>query len=247
MNTVAEPVLYLTRIRHARKEPVRHEFEYRGYSWYFDVEHPPRLPLPLRPLAYFRARDHLHGPGADLRARLDDLLAQHDVDCVGGRITTLMNARMLGYVFDPLTLFWCHDDRDRLRCVIAEVHNTYGDRHSYVLFPDDLGRVTADKRLYVSPFNAVDGHYVLRVPEPDDALAIRIVLLRDHTAPFTASVSGHRVPVTARTVLRAQLRTPFSPWLIAARIRRHGLALWARGLPISPRPSVAHSPRRTAL
>lgn len=258
MSTVREPALYLTRIRHARHGPIRHEFEYRCYSWYFDVERPPVIPLPLRPLATFHAADHLapagtehgaatpvRGLGGDLRARVDDFLAQHGVDCAGGRITALMNARSFGYVFDPLTVFWCHDPDGTLRCVIAEVHNTYGERHAYLVRTDDLGRATVDKRLYVSPFNDVDGHYLLRLPEPEENLDLRITLRRADHAPFTASMSGHRVPVTARTVLRAQLRAPFAPWLIAARIRRHGIALWARGLPISPRP-LADSSRRTA-
>ncbi|MCU1647369.1 MAG: hypothetical protein JWN03_7644 [Nocardia sp.] len=264
MNTAREPALYLTRMRHVRKEPVHHEFEYRSYSWFFDIDNPPVLPLPLRPFASFRAADHLEptrgeidahgytgavrqfGRSDDLRARLDYYLARHGVDCTGGRITALMNARMFGYVFDPLTVFWCHDAGGELRCVIAEVHSTYGERHAYLVRPDDLGRASVDKRFYVSPFNDVDGRYLLRLPEPDEGLALRITLLRDRQAPFTATMSGHRVPVTPRTVLRAQWRAPFAPWLIAARIRKHGIALWARGLPIAPRP-LAESSRRTAL
>lgn len=264
MSTAREPALYLTRIRHVRKDPVQHEFEYRGYSWFFDVENPPVLPIPLRPFASFHAADHLaptrgeidahgdtgaarhNGKRDDLRGRLDDFLARHDVDCADGRITALMNARMFGYVFDPLTVFWCHDAGGELRCVIAEVHNTYGERHAYLVRPDDLGRAGVDKRFYVSPFNDVDGRYLLRLPEPGDELALRITLLRDRRAPFTASVSGHRVPVTPRTVLRAQWRALLAPWLIATRIRRHGISLWARGLPITPRP-LTESSRRTAL
>ncbi|MFF2550717.1 DUF1365 domain-containing protein [Nocardia sp. NPDC058058] len=260
MNEVREPALYLTRIRHARVEPVRHGFEYRGYSWFFDIERPPVLPMALRPFSYFRAADHLAPPRSnivaaqgspdpghdDLRARVDAFLSEHDIDCAGGRVTALMNARALGYVFDPLTVFWCHAPDGALRCVIAEVHNTYGERHAYLLRPDELGRADTDKRFYVSPFNEVDGRYQLRLPEPEDALALRIALLREGRPPFTASVSGHRVPVTARTVLRAHLRAPLSPLLISARIRKHGVALWARGLPIAPRP-LAESSRRTAL
>lgn len=257
VNDISEPALYLTRIRHARVEPVRHSFEYRGYSWYFDIERPPVLPIALRPFSYFRAADHLAPPRSttdavqgsprrdDLRARVDDFLAEHGIDCTGGRVTALMNARALGYVFDPLTVFWCHAADGSLRCVIAEVHNTYGERHAYLVRPDELGRANTDKRFYVSPFNEVDGRYQLRLPEPEDALALRIALLRADRPPFTASVSGHRVPVTARTVVRAHLRTPLAPLLISARIRKHGVALWARGLPIAPRP-LAESSRRTA-
>ncbi|MEV0247100.1 DUF1365 domain-containing protein [Nocardia sp. NPDC050712] len=245
MTAPIAPALYFTRIHHARKEPVRHEFEYPGYSWYFDIDSPPRLPWPLRPLGSFRAADHLAGPGADLRSRVDRMLDTHGVDDADGPVTALMSARVLGYVFDPLTVFWCHDRDGRLRCVLAEVHNTYGERHTYVLRTDDRGRAETGKRFYVSPFNAVEGRYALRLPEPAAALGLRIVLLRDGQPPFLASMTGHRVPLTARTLLRAQLRAPLSPQLTALRIRRHGIALWAKGVPVDPRPCAASS-RRTA-
>ncbi|MBF6210054.1 DUF1365 domain-containing protein [Nocardia puris] len=254
---MTEPALYFTRIHHARRAPVRHEFDYRGYSWYFDLAHPPKVPLLLRPLASFRAEDHLfppsgrsrrqHGGGRpdDLRARVDAVLAAHGIHDAGGPVTALMNARVFGYVFDPLTVFWCHDRRGDLRCVVAEVHNTYGQRHAYVVQPDKRGRAEIDKAFHVSPFHRVEGRYRLRLPEPADALDLRITLLRDAQPPFHAALTGHRLPVTARTVLRANLRAPLSPLLTSARIRRHGIALWARGLPITPRPR-AESPLRTA-
>ncbi|MFE6860911.1 DUF1365 domain-containing protein [Nocardia sp. NPDC057668] len=272
MNEVRAPALYFTRIRHTRVAPVRHAFEYRGYSWYFDLDNPPAIARPLRPFASFRAADHLapvprrpagagtephdsaaetgpHDagaePGSEMRARVDDFLARNGIDCRGGRITALMNARSLGYVFDPLTVFWCHDAAGELRCVIAEVHNTYGERHPYLVHTDERGCATVGKEFYVSPFNAVEGCYTLRLPEPGRDLDLGITLLRDGEPPFAATMTGHRVPVTTRAVLRAQWRTPFAPWLIAARIRRHGIALWARGLPIVPRPR-AESSRRTA-
>ncbi|MGX1806227.1 DUF1365 domain-containing protein [Nocardia sp. NPDC055321] len=257
MNEAGAPALYFTRIRHTRVAPVRHAFEYRGYSWYFDLDNPPTVALPLRPFVSFQAADHLapvstgsepsarRDTGDNLRARVDDFLARNGIDCGGGRVTALMNARTLGYVFDPLTVFWCHDAAGDLRCVIAEVHNTYGERHSYLVRTDERGRATVGKEFYVSPFNAVEGSYTLRLPEPGRDLDLGITLLRDGEPPFAATMSGHRVPVTTRAVLRAQWRTPFAPWLIAARIRRHGIALWARGLPIVPRPR-AESPLRTA-
>ncbi len=240
MTSAIPPALYITRIRHGRLAPVRHSFEYRSYSWYFDIEAPPRPLLPPRSRAYFRATDHLAGPGETLRARVDAVLADHDLDCAGGRITALMNARSLGYVFDPLTLFWCHGPDRRLRCVLAEVHNTHGARHTYVLRPDEHGRADVAKQFPVSPFNRVEGTYRLNIPEPAGRLAVRIMLQRNAQPPFVASVTGHRVPVTAQLILRARLRAPLSPLLTAARIRRQGIALWARGVPVVPRPR-AHS------
>ncbi|MDJ0429145.1 DUF1365 family protein, partial [Rhodococcus fascians] len=70
-----------------------------------------------------------------------------------GTVTALLNARVLGYVFNPLSVYWCHDVDGSLRCVIAEVHNTYGQRHSYLIRPDGSDRAEVDKQFYVSPFN----------------------------------------------------------------------------------------------
>ena len=96
----------------------------------------------------------------------------------------------LGYVFNPLSLFWCHDPSGALVCVIAEVHNTYGQRHRYLLRPDDAGRADTEKQFYVSPFYPVDGSYRMSLPEPGDALALTITLHRPGATPFVASVRG---------------------------------------------------------
>lgn len=231
--------LYLTHISHVRRAPVHHSFEYRGYSWFFDIDAPPRLPWALRALGSLRASDHLDGaPEDSLRTRVQALLSRHDITCEG-RITALMSPRTLGYVFDPLSLFWCHHRDGSLQCVIAEVHNTYGQRHAYVVEPDEHGGAEIAKSFYVSPFNNVEGRYRMRVTEPAQHLSIHITLHREGQPPFHAGVVGTRTALTPLTVLAAQLRVPLASWLTMARIRRHGIALWARRLPIVPRPKAA--------
>ncbi|KAA0021729.1 DUF1365 domain-containing protein [Antrihabitans cavernicola] len=232
------PALYATRIRHVRTEPVANSFEYRSYSWLIDIDDLPRLPALLRPFARFQARDHFDGPAPDLRGRVDGFLDGHGVDLDGGRVIALLSARVLGYVFNPLSLYWCYDSAGALQCVIAEVHNTYGQRHSYLVHTDARGRATTDKKFYVSPFNEVDGRYAMSFPEPGESLTATIVLHREGHAPFTASMRGQRSPATNANVLRAQLRMPLAPLMVSARIRRQAIALWARGLPIMPRPKT---------
>lgn len=238
------PSVYATTIRHTRTTPVRNTFEYTSNSWYIDLDDMPELPRWLRPFAGFRAEDHLAAPSAGihdtLRARTDAFLASHGVDLRGGRITALLNARVLGYVFDPLSLYWCHDRDGGLRCVIAEVHNTYGERHTYLLETDDSGHAHTDKEFYVSPFNDVSGRYEMKLPEPDETLACAVTLHREGHAPFSATVRGTRSDVTTRTVLWTQLRTPLAPLTVSARIRIQGIALWARGLSVVPRPQARH-------
>lgn len=233
------PAIYETTIRHSRVEPLRNTFEYRSNSWYIDLDDVPVLSRPLRPFASFRAQDHLSpvpaGTPDTLRRRLDHFLASRGVELDGGKITALLNARVLGYVFDPLSLYWCHDRAGHLRCVVAEVHNTYGERHSYFVELDDAGRARTDKQFYVSPFNDVNGHYEMTLPEPDKTLEASVILRRDGQAAFAAAVRGRRRRVTTATILSTQLRTPLAPLLVSARIRVQGIKLWARGLPVVPR------------
>ncbi|MGW0178872.1 DUF1365 domain-containing protein [Nocardia sp. NPDC003345] len=229
--------LVYTTIDHVRHTPVRHRFRYRSYSWLVDLDDMPRLPRWLRPLAGLHAADHLGDPGGSLRGNIGDFAAAHGIDLTGGRVTMLTNARVLGYVFNPLTVYWCRDRRDIPVCVVAEVHNTYGRRYSYLLRTDSRGHATATKQFYVSPFNDVSGEYRMLLPEPGTDLHLSIVLRRDRPV-LTASVSGRCRPATTGAILRAALVMPLAPLAVAARIRIQGVRLWLRGLPVVTRPPV---------
>ena len=235
------PALVRTRIAHSRSGPVPHSFTYRSVSWLIDADRPPHLPRPLRAFADFRAADHFPSParhGDTLRGRLDDHLRTAGLEPPAGPVTALLSPRVAGYVFNPLSVFWCHHGNGSLALVVAEVHNTYGERHCYIVHPDPTGRATVAKEFYVSPFNEVSGTYQLRVPEPDGLgrVAVSVALHRDGHDPFIATLTGRASPVTPAAVLATQLRAPLAPLMVAARIRRQGIALWLKGLPLVPRP-----------
>jgi DUF1365 family protein len=238
LTDVLTPAIYRTTITHSRQEPVRHSFEYRSYSWYVDVDDLPRLPWWLRPFARFHASDHFSDPvQGSLRERLDNFFTDRDLAVPEGRITALLQARVLGYVFNPLSVFWCHDRDGLLRHVIAEVHNTYGERHAYLLPPADLPVVTA-KEFYVSPFNQVDGYYLVQAPRPDSEVDITVALHRDRRPAFpefTANMRGERRPATTREIAIMQVISPLAPLLVAIRIRIQGIKLWLRRVPVVPR------------
>lgn len=233
------PALYRTRVAHLRRAPVLHHFEHRGYSWYIDLDDLPRLPHALRTFARFDPRDHFEPPsdaGPDtLRRRTDAVLAQNGVHLPGGRVTALLQARVLGYVFNPLSLFWCCDSEGALRAVIAEVHNTYGQRHSYVLAPDETRAVVVAKKMYVSPFNDVDGYYLVRAPRPGDGLHVTISLHRANQPAFVATLRGRRVDARAWRIARLQVTSPVAPLMGALGIRVQGIILWLRRVPVVPR------------
>lgn len=236
--------IYRTSIAHVRRTPLRNAFTYRSYSWYVDVDALPVLPRWIAPLAGFSAADHLGDPAGSLRGNVERYLATQDITLDGGRITMLASARVFGHVFNPLSLFWCHGPGGELRCVVAEVHNTYGERHCYLLHTDPAGRATVPKAFYVSPFNDVDGRYRMKLPEPGERLAVSIVLEREGQQPFVATMDGVRREATVPNILAAALAVPLAPLRVAAQIRWQGIKLWARRLPVIKRP---HHPSQEAV
>lgn len=252
----AEPRLYLADVRHVRSggsgSPSRSRSSYRlrhrTYLWLVDLDRLPHLPRPLRPLARFEARDHFGGGAPSIRAGLDAFLAERGAGLpAGSRVSMLAHARVLGHVFNPLTVYWCHGPDGSLRQVVAEVHNTYGERHCYLLPPEtargdrgdrgDPAVAPVPKEFYVSPFLRVEGAYRMQLPEPGEHLALTVRLAGGTDgARLTATVRGTRRPAGARGLLRAALRRPWSTAAVSAGIRYHGVRLWLRGLPVRPRP-----------
>jgi uncharacterized protein len=233
---VPTPARYDVRIGHQRRDPVEYGFTRRGTIWLVDLDEVPTLPRGLGWLCRFRAADHrLEGglPAATVRAQVDRFLAGHGVPRQS-RVLMLASPRVLGYVFNPLTVFYCYDQLGVLGYVIAEVRNTYGGRHSYLLDVDETGHAAVDKHFYVSPFFPVDGRYTMRLPEPGAELAVTVTLHRDTGGPFAAVLTGHRS--TRPASLWAELRTPLATRAVMLAIRRHGTALYFKGLRPFPRP-----------
>jgi hypothetical protein len=187
-----------------------------------DYDELPRLKGGAWHLARFERSDH-----ADVRA----LLAAHGM--TADRILMLAMPRTFGYVFNPISVFWCYDARGEQVAVLAEVHNTYGQSHTYLVRPDETGRSEVAKELYVSPFYPVDGHYDIRVSTPGPSLSVTVTLHRHDAPPFVASLRGTRRLATTPGVLRATLLHP--ALRVALLIRWQALRLWARGLRVQPR------------
>ncbi|ANI41817.1 DUF1365 domain-containing protein [Mycolicibacterium vaccae] len=227
--------LYRTRITHLRRAPVHHYFEHRSYSWFVDLDALPRLPWWLRPFARFEARDHLwEAPEDTLRGRVDAFLADRGIQLDGGTVTALTQARVLGHVFNPLTLYWCHDSRGVLRCVVAEMQNTSGGRHAYLLPPSGDRPVMVDKAFRASPFNGVDGHYLVRAPQPDEHLDVTISLHRDQQPAFVATMRGSRRPAGAHQILALQVVAPLAPLMNLLSMRVQTTLLRLRRVPTAP-------------
>jgi DUF1365 family protein len=216
------PALYSTEVAHTRRTPITNHFRYRASYWLVDFD---QLPSPrgiLGHLARFEPGDH-----SDVRA----FLAARGIGA--DRIVMLAMARTLGYVFNPISVFWCYDATGARVAVLAEVHNTYGGRHTYLLQPDEQGRSEVDKAMYVSPFNLVDGSYDIRVSEPGPSLSVSVTLRRVHEEPFVATLRGEWCSANRLNVVKASLVYP----ALRATILIHWQAvrLWFRGLKVQPR------------
>ncbi|WP_395298779.1 DUF1365 domain-containing protein [Kitasatospora hibisci] len=234
-------VIYEVRTTHVRTAPRRPAFRHRGYLWLVDLDRLPPVPRPLRPLARFRHADHVLGTGdgePTVRQDLESYLADHGVRLGRGQVLMLTQARSLGHVFNPLTVYWCRDETGRPLCTVAEVHNTYGGRHRYLLPPDPAGRGGTPKDFYVSPFFPVDGHYRMVLPEPGERLNLTVHLERGASRAFTATVHGTGRPAGPAALLHAVLTHPFATWAVTLHIRYRGIRLWLSGLPVHPRPTA---------
>ncbi|MFC4855655.1 DUF1365 domain-containing protein [Actinophytocola glycyrrhizae] len=221
-------ILYTATLTHVRHRALYRRFTHRVRLWLVDLDD-----LPVSRLVSFRAADHLGAPDRPIRANLTAWLATRGIPAPG-RVLMLAAPRSLGYVFNPLTVYWCEDAAGAPMCVVAEVHNTYGERHCYLLRPDERWQAAADKAFYVSPFLDVSGRYRMRLPSPDARLSLTIALRQDDEPAFTATLTGRRVgPATAARLLGYTFS--LVPQRVRFLIQRHGVALWLRRLPVVPR------------
>lgn len=234
----ALPALVVGTVSHSRLGPVRHTFRHRVYQWLVDLDALPEPPAYLRPFARFDSADHVGDPTLSIKANIERFLAERDIELgAGSQVLMLANARVFGHVFNPLSVFWCYDGRGELACVVAEVHNTYGDRHAYLLRPNADGYAEQAKELYVSPFFDVSGGYGLRFTLTPDRVSTTVTLWREEALAFSATFRGRPQPATPTAVLQQLIRHPLMTHRVSALIRMHGIWLWLRRLPLRPRPT----------
>ena len=223
--------VYKTTIRHTRRSPFLRTFSHESHLWLVDVDELPDHGRRAFTRGRIEARDHLGDPTRSIRANVEDFLAASGRTFRGGRILVATQPRAWGHCFNPISVFWCLDESDHLVATIVEVHNTYGDRHAYLVDTDAAGRGQVDKQMYVSPFHGVDGTYNVVAPVPNGRLSISVSLRTADSTVFSASLSG--APVREAREIR---RATWAALRGTALIHAHGIWLWLRRLPVQPRP-----------
>ena len=229
---------------HGRKGQVANSFRYSVDYVLLDPDTAtgPTLFARNRPnLTALYDTDHGGAPGQGSGTTwLRQVLSQHNLP--QGHITLLAQPRVLGHVFNPVSFWLVHDAVGALRVVVAEVTNTFGDRHSYLCHRADHGPIgpddhlTAQKILHVSPFQPVEGGYVFRFDIRPDRIGIWI----DYTAGaggLIATLTGPLVPLTNRAILSACLRRPFGSRRVLTLIHWQALKLWIKGATFRRRPT----------
>jgi hypothetical protein len=196
-------------------------------------------------LVAFHDRDHGPRDGSDLRAWFDGHLARAGIDLEGGSVGVLVFPRILGYTFNPITVWFGYDADERLRAVLYEVHNTFGQAHSHLaVLPEDLvddvvPKHGFDKTLHVSPFFDQIGRYRITLTPPGDRYGIVIEYLDEKGAKLlTASQHGTRTELTSRALLRQFFTSPLLTLKVVGGIHWEALKLWRKGATYRPVPEA---------
>lgn len=249
--------LYFGRVIHARSRPRKHRFAYKVFSMLINID---RLEdaakmsrlfsLDRFNLFSFHHRDHGPKDGSSLRTHIDTLLSDANLPAPA-KIKLLCYPRILGYVFNPLSVYYCYDTTGRLSVLVYQVHNTFGDVHSYIAPVSDTeqkGRVvhqSRDKNLHVSPFVGMAASYHFALDDPAETIGIRI-RETDEDGPFLlATFDGKARPFSTATLAQAFVKYPLMTLKIVGAIHFEALRLWLKGVPFFSSPLQA--PARSSL
>jgi hypothetical protein len=241
--------LYVGEVMHRRLFPVQYRFAYRVFSLLVDID---RLDEAARAsrlfshnrfnLVAFHDRDHGPRDGGPLRPWIDGVLRRFGVDLDGGEVALLCLPRVLGFVFNPLAIWYCRHRDGSLRAVLLEVSNTFGERHGYLLH--EAGepmawpvRQARRKEFHVSPFVGMEAEYRFRLGEPTERLEVGIRELQGDRLMLVAAQVAERQPLTTASLARVLIAVPLQTLKVVAMIHWQALKIWRRGAPFHRKPA----------
>lgn len=227
---------------HHRRSPRIHKFSYTVFMFGLDLDELDTVAHKLRlvgrnrfNLYQFNDGDHLAMGQADVRANIEAYLREQGLTAPIGRIFLVTNLRFLGYVFNPVSFYYCYTPKGEPLAVVAEVHNTYRECKPFFLGPDtNRGghfATSRDKHFYISPFAELDNTFTFRLAPPGERLTVAIHSERQGARFFTSTLAGERRPLTDGQLLRATARFPFITLGIIGAIHWQALKLYLKGVP----------------
>ncbi|GAA0584448.1 DUF1365 domain-containing protein [Rhizomicrobium electricum] len=230
-------------VMHRRLAPRRHHFRYKAFWLFLDLDEIPAHSRSLRWFSYnkpnlFSLYDRDHGNGSSVP--LTDQIREEakNAGIAAEKIFVLLMPRVLGYTFNPLSTFFCYDAGGVLTAIRYEVHNTFGERHTYLLPVDGASgpvKQTCRKSFYVSPFLGMAMRYDFRVAQDDDRINIGINVSHDDQLMLCAVLTGEHQPLTDRNLLKLFFAIPLQTFKVTAAIHWQALKLWRKGLRIFPK------------
>jgi uncharacterized protein len=236
--------LYFGTVTHRRLRPRRHVLRYSVFWMLLDLDEVPDIAERLLPFSYnrfnilsFQDRDHGDGSTTPLRAQIERILAGAGVvDCRTVRLLTM--PRILGYAFNPISIYFCHRPDGSVAALLYEVHNTFGERHTYLYLGGSVRHLTHNcaKTFHVSPFLSMDIRYEFRTHIPDEKLSITIVGSDPNGTVIAAAMIGDRRPLELKQLLLAVGLYPLLTLKVIAAIHWNALMLWAKGVPVHTKP-----------
>lgn len=246
--------LYLGEVMHARLRPVGHRFSYEVMSLLIDLDRVDDADrqshlfgVNRAALYSFHESDHGERNGCSLRNYIQRRAAGHGIDLTGGKVLLLCYARVLGYTFNPLSVYFCHRADGTLAMLVYEVRNTFGEIHSYALpvTPDQISnagiRQEQDKQFYVSPFIDMAMRYHFRIVPPGDSVKLRILESGPDGPLLAAAFNGKRRRLTSAALIQTFFALPLVTFKIMAAIHWEALRLWLKGARIVARPTAKDS------
>lgn len=249
MTDTGTALIYTGDVMHRRFAPAVHAFRHGVFFLRLRIDAPaPRWPWLMSHnrwnLFSFHDADHGRRDGSALEPWLRGLLARHGLACADGAIWLQTFPRVLGYVFNPVSFWLCHDRAGALRAVLAAVSNTFGEHHHYIVAHDDARPILsgewliAQKVFHVSPFFPVAGLYRFRFNEtgPGARCSFRIDYDDGRGARLVTSISGRARPLRTAALARVFFRYPWLTLGVMLRIHYHALRLWLKRVPFYSKP-----------
>ena len=212
-------------VLHKRRKPFVHGLKFKTYLLLIDPDN--------ERVKGLLTKDHFGGEAKTFREAISEFANSRGEKLeASDKIKMLAAVRHFGYVFNPLSVYWIYDNTNKLKWVILEIHNTYGDRHAHLVKVNENSQAEMVKEFYVSPFFTIEGNYKITAKLDERKVAVAVNLHQGGELIFTASFQGDLMEPTAW----ARLRTPLATHQAMARIKVHGIWLWIRRLPVIKRP-----------
>ena len=232
--------IYNGTVIHKRFKPKIHFFKYKVFSLLLDLDEIDTIDNNINIFSHnnfnlisFYDRDHGDRDGSSVREWVKKKLKSNNIECKDIKIKLLCYPRILGYVFNPLSIFFVYDNNSSLVSILYEVKNTFGEQHTYIFrinSNSDLIENSCNKKFYVSPFMDLNSKYYFKISNPNEKLSVAIDQRDKEGKLLFASQDGIRANLTTKNLILAYLKNPLMTIKIISAIHYEAFRLWLKGI-----------------